>query len=101
MPLIARIAPSAIRGCAADGIRPVTLAASDRPAAGVEQPSERPAGRTGIRLRVEAAVARVVVLGLAVRAHRERRPSSWAGGRTGTPRTIVKRGPQFVQLMNG
>ena len=105
MPLTATIAPPSSAGGretasgrrrdrAAGAARAPRLAASTSVARG-------PHSGARVRLRVEAAVARVVVLGPAGRAHREARPSSCSGGRTGSPVTIVKRGPQSVQLMNG
>ena len=85
MPLTATIAPA----------RSAATAASSP--AGVHP---RAAGRARVRLRVEAAVARVVVLGLAG-AHIAK-PAIVVHGRSyGTPVTIVNRGPQSVQLMNG
>ena len=60
----------------------------------------RSAGGAGVGLGVEAAVRRVGVLGRAG-AHIVK-PAIVVSGRSyGTPRTIVKRGPQSVQLMNG
>ncbi len=48
-----------------------------------------PQAGTGVGLGVEAAVAGIVVLGAARRAHGERRPWSWPGGRRGPSSTIV------------
>ena len=49
------------------------VAAVDAPTVRIGQPQARPAQRTGVRLRVEAAIARIVVLALARRALREAR----------------------------
>ena len=49
---------------------------------------------------MEAAVARVLVLGATFA--RIRKPAIVVSGRScGTPVTIVNRGPQLVQLVNG
>ena len=70
MPLTASTAP---RGAA--GARSAWMTSSttggERLAAAVEQLDARPADGAGVRLRVEAPVAGIVVLGLARRAHRE------------------------------
>ena len=52
-------------------------------AVGVHEPGLRAARRARVRLRVEAPVRRVLVLGPARGAHLERRPSSCAAGRRG------------------
>ena len=99
MPLTATIAPAAQRARP----RRATGVAARRPARPSRRRSAqpRPAGRAGVRLGVEAAVERVLVLGRGRRAHIAK-PAIVVSGRSyGTPRTIVKRGPQLVQLMNG
>ena len=58
------------------GVAPVSMffesATGEMPVATFPKFQPRPANRARIRLGVEAAVARVVVFGLALRAHRER-----------------------------
>jgi hypothetical protein len=51
-------------------------------------------------LRVEAAVTRIGVLARRTRAHIANPPIVVAARSYGTPVTIVKRGPQFVQFVN-
>ena len=65
------------------------------------QREPRPAGRARDRLGVEAAVGRILVLARGSRGTAGSRPSSCSAGRTARRGTIVKRGPQFVQLTNG
>ena len=67
MPFTATIAPAA---AAPRRPRPVARAVGRGPGA-IDEPRARPAVRAGVRLGVEAAVARVLVLGPAARAHRE------------------------------
>ena len=67
----------------------------------VDQPNARAARRAGVRLGVEAAVARILVLRPALRRTSRTTAMVVSGRSYGTPRTIVNRGPQLVQLMNG
>ena len=58
-------------GCELDGVRPSGTRSECHLAAGVQQRHPRPAGRTRVGLRMEAAVAGIVVFALAGGAHRE------------------------------
>ena len=65
------------------------------------QVQARAADEAGVRLGVEAPVRRVAVLGRALRGTSGTTASSCSGRSYGMSSMIVKRGPQFVQLMNG
>ena len=85
-------------GVASSALGPIGDGPAGRIRAGV---SAGPHVGAGVGLGVEAAVERILVLGEAAPRTSRTPPSSSSGRSYGTPRTIVKRGPQLVQLMNG